>query len=256
MNDREMLEEWTDMNEETQLEVATLPGPLGSAQIDLVCSALADAQGDMEAVEMDSKNPFFGSRYSSLGAVIKASKTALKKYGLAIVQKAIWEGSKLSMHSIVTHKSGQWLDYGTLETEVVTAGRNSPIQGAGGLITYMRRYSRAAICQLYSDEDLDGNEPEEPKEKAKKPSPPAKEASNTAALRMRALNVLQAAPGQPNRATVEAFLLHRGWIKQGEQCESWQEAHVPKSKNEMNSLAAAIQQFEADRHESAKDDPA
>jgi hypothetical protein len=129
----------------------------GSEQINELAAALSKAQGEFQAAKMENTNPFFKSKYADLGSVIEASKDPCAKNGLAVAQPVACDGEKITVNTILMHASGQWISSEFTMTIGETRG-SSPAQAAGSLITYMRRYSLAAVLGLYADEDTDGND--------------------------------------------------------------------------------------------------
>lgn len=61
--------------------------------------------------------------------------------------------------------------------------------------------------------------------------------------RMKALNVLQAAPGQPNRTMITHYLMSRGWISGTQEPEAWPLEHVPATPEQMASLVEAVDRY-------------
>ncbi len=145
-----------------------------SESIKNLAVALKKAQSEIGGVEFDSNNPFFKSKYASLGAVIQASKDALVKNGFAISQPTTSNEFGVGITTILMHETGEWIeDTVTIplpgQTYVDKNGelkQNNFAQEAGKIITYLRRYSLASILNLYSDEDMDGEAT-----KAKAPAP-------------------------------------------------------------------------------------
>jgi hypothetical protein len=115
----------------------------------------------MPAVSFDAVNPFFKSNYATLGAIIQATRPVLAKYGLSVTQlvnggfAAVVDGAPLAVgvETILIHDSGQWISHNV----VIPVEEKNKAQESGKIITYLRRYSLAAILGIYSDEDDDGN---------------------------------------------------------------------------------------------------
>ena len=125
-----------------------------SESIKNLAMALKKAQAEMGEVKFDSVNPFFKSKYASLGAVISASKEALANHGLIISQPPVTNEYGVGVKTILMHESGEYIE----ETITIPiADQKNVAQEAGKAITYLRRYSLASILNLYSDEDTDGN---------------------------------------------------------------------------------------------------
>lgn len=244
-----------ELNEKDQ---PTANGHLtGSPEQDKVCSALCAAQAEMPAAEFDSSNPYFKSRYASLGAVIRTSQPILKRHGLCVFQPAVTDGRTVHVQTQIIHTSGQWLDAGTLTVEVGEPKGNSVVQEVGKLITYLKRYGWASALGMYADEDTDGNDAKPPtKEKTVtypvKPEKPVEIPEKAdAQTRLRALNLLQSAPGQPNRDVFRAFLVANAWIPPLGECEDWDLAHIPLTKGGLIRLGQEVKQWDIDRHQPA-----
>lgn len=127
----------------------------------LLNAALADAQGEMPAVPLDSRNPFLKNRYASLGSVIATSRPVLAKYGLSIEQQPYTRENKVGIKTILRHKSGESSE-SELDVSLTEEKGKSAAQMVGSIITYLRRYAWASVCGLYADEDTDGNAADSP----------------------------------------------------------------------------------------------
>lgn len=122
-----------------------------------LATALSKAQAEMPSLELNAENPYFKSRYADLGGIIKTAKSILAKHGLAISQLPTSVDGKVGLTTVLIHSSGEFIE-STVLLPLPEESRNLA-QSAGGMITYLRRYSYAAILGLYADEDLDGNIP-------------------------------------------------------------------------------------------------
>lgn len=126
--------------------------PHRSEELKDLFAALSKAQAEMETAELSSENPFFKTRYADLAAIVKASRPALTKHGLAIIQQIIThEDAQTMLHTMLCHNSGQWV-----ESRVRIVPPKNDVQSIGSYITYLRRYSIAAICGIVSSDDDDG----------------------------------------------------------------------------------------------------
>jgi hypothetical protein len=192
-------------------------------------------------VKFDSSNPFFKSKYASLAAIIGETRPILGKHGLAMEQVAEIVSGNVTVRTNLRHSSGQVLHFGEMTMSIGDTGK-SEAQAAGSLITYLRRYSWQTALGIAADEDDDGNTAPT-KQQAQKPE------QATDKTRMWALNLLQAAPGQPNREVVTSFLARLGWLTNANEPETWQLRTVPVSKQDVNALSAQIQQWDVDRHQ-------
>jgi len=117
--------------------------------------ALSIVQGKMSHAVKDSANPFFKSKYADLESVWDACRSLLSENGLAVMQfpGEYYDGT-MSLTTIISHKSGEYVSH---EMSVPVTKPDS--QGAGSALSYMRRYSLAAVVGVVSanQEDDDGN---------------------------------------------------------------------------------------------------
>lgn len=133
-----------------------------SESIAAISAALAKAQGDVENAGKNAANEAFKrkdgtfSRYADLAAVINAVRPVFSSHGLAIAQFPSFEDGIASVETIITHTSGEWMT-GICSAPVTRADP----QGVGSAITYLRRYSLAAVAGI-AQEDDDGNEASAP----------------------------------------------------------------------------------------------
>jgi hypothetical protein len=118
-----------------------------SAEIKELATALAKAQADIKPAVKSSDNPFFKSKYADLAAVVEACKDALSKNGFSYVQSI--QGDTLV--TTLLHSSGQWMR----SVAAIKPVKSDP-QSFGSAVTYMRRYSLAAIVGVCTEDD-DGN---------------------------------------------------------------------------------------------------
>lgn len=125
-------------------------------------AALIEAQIDFEPVLKDSENEAYSrgqkkSKYATLAAVIDATRPALNKNGLTIVQHV--QSHNASKETIITttlfHISGQFLESDFTMPSVGQNGRFDP-QTVASATTYGRRYAWLAITGA-APEDDDGN---------------------------------------------------------------------------------------------------
>lgn len=125
-----------------------------SGELKDLFTALAKAQAEMQTAGLSSENPYFKTRYADLAAIVKASRPALTKNGLSIIQQIITsDEGHTYLHTLLCHASGQWV-----ESRVRIVPPKADVQSLGSYITYLRRYSIAALCGIVtSDEDDDGN---------------------------------------------------------------------------------------------------
>lgn len=123
-----------------------------SASIGKLGEALSKAQGEMEGAVKDSINPYFKNKYADLSSVMAAIREPFSKNGLSVVQLTEGDGINCGVTTILLHSSGEWVR-GTITARPVKADP----QGIGSCLTYLRRYSLAAIAGVCPEDD-DGNE--------------------------------------------------------------------------------------------------
>jgi hypothetical protein len=123
-----------------------------SEQLNELFAALAKAQSEMAVAGMASDNPFFKTKYADLAEVVRASRPALTKNNLSVIHQVLPHEDGQYMHTILAHSSGQFI-----ETQIKINPAKQDLQSLGGCITYLRRYTYAAIVGLVaSGEDDDG----------------------------------------------------------------------------------------------------
>lgn len=122
-----------------------------SEQINELVTALAKAQQEIGPAYKDSVNPFFKSKYADLSSVWSACKQPLTKNGLAVLQTVEYQGERMVLVTTLAHCSGQWIKSCM---PIISAKQDA--QGIGSAITYMRRYSLAAMVGVTTEDD-DGN---------------------------------------------------------------------------------------------------
>jgi hypothetical protein len=120
-----------------------------SESIKQIAGALLEAQKAITFAVKDAKNPFFKTMYADLPTVIDAVKPALNDAGISFVQSASpSESGTLALTTRLLHVSGEWIE----DTAITPLVKNDP-QSYGSAITYLRRYSLAAMTGLYQDDD-------------------------------------------------------------------------------------------------------
>lgn len=130
-----------------------------SEQINELAAALAKAQAEIKNATLNKTNPHFKSRYADLAAVRDAVTAPLAKQGLALIQATTMDDSGQGPLFVVTrliHGSGQWLE----SIYPIIADTNKP-QAMGSALTYARRYSISALCNIASEDDDDGESAQE-----------------------------------------------------------------------------------------------
>jgi len=118
-----------------------------SETINELATALSAAQGDISNPEKNAANPHFKSNYADLGGVLATVRPVFSKHGLSVVQfPHTTETGNIAVTTRVMHSSGQWLE-DTLD--IPLQGEKNLAQAAGSIITYLRRYSLAAVAGIH-----------------------------------------------------------------------------------------------------------
>lgn len=144
---------------EENYEVTT--GPIRrSAKVGALMSALAKAQGEFEILKKDSDNPFFGSKYADLAAVIAAIRGPLSKNGIAMMHFPVADLERHTANVTVGfYKDEQFFEV-TAEAPANGKGKDGlpkfDVQTIGSCWTYLRRYLLQGMAALASEDD-DGN---------------------------------------------------------------------------------------------------
>ena len=128
----------------------TMETPQMERHINELATALAKAQATVEGASKDATNPHFKSRYSDLSACWAACRKALSDNGLAIIQIPSTKGNLVTVKTILTHSSGQFIQG---ELSVENQNMKNEAQGIGSCITYLRRYALCSFVGISPEED-------------------------------------------------------------------------------------------------------
>ncbi len=123
-----------------------------SETIGQIAAALAATQGRMRHALKDTTGQIGQqkTKYADLASCWEACREPLAENGLSVAQTPSTDGPKVSVATILMHKSGEWI----ASELTMTSVQNTP-QAIGSCITYARRYSLASIVGI-SPEDDDG----------------------------------------------------------------------------------------------------
>jgi len=140
------------LNEISQAKPLPLP-PSRSSELKELFAALAKAQAIMPTAGLNSENPYFKSSYSDMAEIVRVSRPALSVNGLSVIQQIMPnEDGQNILHTILCHTSGQWI-----ETRMRILPAKPDVQSLASYITYLKRYSYAALVGVVSKgEDDDG----------------------------------------------------------------------------------------------------
>ncbi len=121
---------------------------LHSDEIKQIASALSKASSSIKPALKSAENPFFKSSYADLKEIDHACRLALTENELAISQVTIPIDGIPFLVTILMHSSGEWIK----SYYPITYDKSTP-QAIGSGVTYARRYSLAAICNVVTEDD-------------------------------------------------------------------------------------------------------
>ena len=121
-----------------------------SESVNELAGAMLKVQAEISPAVKDGDNPFAKIRYATLNSVVDASREALLKHGIWLVQYPVpAEAGHLGLVTKILHAaSGQW----QASLMVMPLPKSDP-QGYGSALTYARRYSLATIVGLVVEDD-------------------------------------------------------------------------------------------------------
>lgn len=143
-----------------------------SEQIEKLAAAMAKAQGVIENAAKTSVNPHFKNRYADLAEVINTVRPVFAEHGLSVVQFPAYDAGVVSVETVVMHESGQYIS----RTASCRIGKDDA-QGVGSAVTYLRRYSLAAVANI-AQEDDDGQAAAQPKQRQQRQEQPSQQSDN------------------------------------------------------------------------------
>lgn len=117
----------------------------------LLTAAMVEFQKAMPPVLKDAKNPHFGNKFASLGAITHAAAPVLAEIGLVVTQfPSADQDGRPTLITSVQHVSGEFM-----EAEMQLVMSKADPQGQGSGLTYARRYAYCAVLGIVADEDDD-----------------------------------------------------------------------------------------------------
>ena len=114
----------------------------------MIYKKLFELQQEVQAIEKDSENPHFKSKYFDINKIISTLKPLLKKLDLVILQPLELVENKPVLRTIILEVgSGE-----KVETVALLPEGLEP-QKMGSAITYYRRYSLQSLLLLEAEDD-------------------------------------------------------------------------------------------------------
>ncbi len=119
-----------------------------SESIAAISAAIAKAQAEVENAGKNAANPHFKSRYADLAEILNTVRPVFSAHNLAILQMPSFSDGVASVETMISHSSGEWI------SSVCSAPvSKQDAQGVGSAITYLRRYSLAAMAGIAQEDD-------------------------------------------------------------------------------------------------------
>lgn len=127
---------------------------LMSDQIDQLATALAKAQAEFTSAGKNQKNPFFKSEYADFESIVYATRPALTKNGLSVVQPPfVLEDGNSYLITVLLHASGQWIKSKAKHNPI-----KADVQSLSSYNTYLKRMCYSSLLGVTTGEfDDDGN---------------------------------------------------------------------------------------------------
>ncbi len=118
-----------------------------------LATALAKAQGEFSVASKDKDNPFFKSKYADLESIVQATRPALSKNGLSVVQSVYrMDDTHTYLVTLLLHASGQWI-----KSKAQINPQKADIQSLKSYNTYLRRICYESMVGVTTgDDDDDG----------------------------------------------------------------------------------------------------
>lgn len=117
--------------------------------------ALSAAQAEMEDVTYTGENELYKDKYATLGDLVRMSRPALTKHGLAVTQDIYQdEGGQDILRTTLSHVSGK-----TLSSTMRILPNKNTLHQIGSYLSYIRRISYASLIgiMVHDMDDDDGH---------------------------------------------------------------------------------------------------
>lgn len=207
-----------------------------SEQINEIVGALALAQGEFQTIgkdkraEVRSDKGAFSYAYADLASAIDATRPALTKHGLAVMQPTRREGAQIVVTTLLAHKSGQWVS----EEMSWAAGNDTRAQGSA--VTYARRHGYLSIIGAAAQDDDDAAAADHGRTARQKPQPRQTPNRDAAAAVAQRVQVKPPASPAARMADLRTRLasMHVPGAKHMEQIAEWV-GHMVDSKTELTA---------------------
>jgi hypothetical protein len=138
-----------------RVQVQLVEEPYTSPEVGKLFGAMAQAQAEIGGAHKSQSNEYFGSQYADLASVWDACRQALSKAGLCVIQTPASDDESVSVTTTLGHGTGQWMRCrvrGYYPFDDDGKIKRGP-QIIGTIISYLRRYSLAAMCGVAQIDD-------------------------------------------------------------------------------------------------------
>lgn len=163
-----------------------------------ISKALSEFRKEVKQPMKDANNPFFKSKYVPLENVIEAIDETAPNQGLSFTQWALNNSDgTVGVATMLLHTSGEFIEY---DPVFMKAEKQTP-QGAGSVITYLKRYTLSAIFGITSDQDDDGNDASQSNNKKQTNKLPVQDKGKVMLVNQNANDLAEIINAQPDADT-------------------------------------------------------
>lgn len=120
-----------------------------SETISELATALAKAQGQIEAATKGAENQHFNSKYADINALRDVIRQPLADNDLAVIQLPRMSPGYVEVETMIIHKTGEFIS----ETLRMPLNDRNTAHAVGSALTYCRRYSLSAMLNLAAEDD-------------------------------------------------------------------------------------------------------
>lgn len=120
-----------------------------SETITKIIKALVEFQSKAPKILKNANNPFFKSKYATLGDILTLIQPILSECKLVVLQVPTTQNELITR---IYHESGEFIEGSYLVNPI-----KADPQSLGSAITYARRYAITSMLNLNIDDDDDGN---------------------------------------------------------------------------------------------------
>ncbi len=121
-----------------------------SEQINELAKSLVKIQSEIDHATKDKKG--YGYSYADLAQIIDIIKEKASKHGVCIMQHIGETTKKVTIDTVITHESGQWMSSRS-SVPVAQSKSMNATQAHGSGVTYLRRYALTSIFLIASEDD-------------------------------------------------------------------------------------------------------